>query len=350
MTEARGLASNAQPTQGGVSFSTDTAGMYRAHLGLGLAMDLRARIGRFPARHMGALVEGAAAVPWTRYLRPGAGLQLKVSCKKSRLYHTGAVAERVLEGIHRSLDPGPTGSEAPQTLYVRLHHDDCQLSLGLSGAPLYRRGYRLATGKAPLRADLARALLILAGYDGSAPLWDPLCGAGTIPIEAGLIACHRAPGLDREFAFMSQPSFQAELFSEERARLLERCRLPPQPILGADRDAGVIPMARENAARARLDGIEFEQAALRAGRWAAEAPSGGLLATHPPYGHRTKDSGLSRLYASLGAVAREGGWKLALATARPPLARAAGLTEPAALSTQHSGHRLRFFLRPIDAP
>lgn len=331
---------------GGLGFWASMAQLQQSHLQLGLAMDIRARVGRFEARRLDKLAEQTAALPWERYLQPQLGLKLKVSCKKSRLYHSGAVEQRVREGIQRRLPQLAEGAAA-QTVHVRLHRDDCQLSLDLSGEPLYRRGYRRATGKAPLRADLARALLVIGGYDGQAPLWDPLCGAGTIPIEAALLAGGRAPGLNRDFAFMQLPDFDPRPLAALRERLQAEAKPPPAPIFGSDRDAGVIASAIDNAARAGVQ-LTLEQAALKAASPPSRPDAGGLIATHPPYGHRTQDAGLQRLHRALGQVtqAPRPGWRLALITARPDLARATGLPLQSRLQTQHNGHRLGLFYHP----
>ncbi len=134
---------------------------------------------------------------------PGQSVSLRVTCHQSRLYHSGGVAERVLEAIADRLGQTPPvrklredeEGNPPQLIIVRLGENRCAISIDTSGALLYRRGYRLATGRAPLRETLAAGMLLASGWDASSPLLDPFCGAGTIAIEAALIgpeSCRRA--------------------------------------------------------------------------------------------------------------------------------------------------------------
>ena len=152
-------------------------------------------------------------------------------------------------------------------MVVRLVHDHCTISVDSSGELLHRRGYRLATAKAPLRETLAAGMLLAAGWDpltgeAPAPLLDPFCGAGTIPIEAALLACGRAPGRNRHFAFMDWPNFDAALWNTLCAEADEQSRLQTArldgrlQILASDRDAGAIAAAKENAARAGVAGSD----------------------------------------------------------------------------------------------
>src|SRR5690606_22474903 len=142
----------------------------------------------------------AGRLPWSEFITPGRAVQLRVSCHKSRLYHERAVAERVLRAIERvagplaattgdgTAAPGPRTEEddgaRAQLVVVRFHYDRCTISIDSSGALLHRRGYRQELARAPLRETLAAALLLASGWPGDAPLVDPFCGSGTIPIEA----------------------------------------------------------------------------------------------------------------------------------------------------------------------
>jgi putative N6-adenine-specific DNA methylase len=147
------------------------------------------------------------------------------------------------------------GDDAGPLFVVRFAHDRCTISADASGALLHQRGYRQAVGKAPLRETLAAAMLLAAGYDGSGPLVDPLCGSGTIAVEAALIARRLAPGRHRRFAFERWPSFDAgrwrRLLAEADAAALPAA---PAPILASDRDAGAIEATLANAARAGVAG------------------------------------------------------------------------------------------------
>lgn len=314
---------------GGVSFTGGLDDLYRANLWSRTASRVIVRVGEFHARAFGELERRAQRLPWERFLSAGRAVRLRVTCRKSRLYHSDAVAERIARviqsrtGVAPAVDASaaqPDASESAedaQLIIVRLFHDVCTVSADSSGALLHMRGYRLATAKAPLRETLAAAVLAASGWVSDAPLIDPLCGAGTIPIEGALIARHVPPGLDRRFAFMHWPSFDADrwraLLDAARAGILPSA---PAPIHGSDRDAGAIEAAAANAERAGVSGdITFSAVALS--RISPPAALGWLV-TNPPYGVRVGDvDRLRNLYAQLGNVARRvcAGWTLSLLSA-----------------------------------
>ncbi|MGH7719742.1 MAG: THUMP domain-containing class I SAM-dependent RNA methyltransferase, partial [Gemmatimonadaceae bacterium] len=251
----------------GVSFRGTPADLYRANLWVRTVSRVVARVGEFHARRFDELERHARRQPWERFVRAGAPVRLRVTCRKSRLYHSDAVAERVAAAIafrtdgdaasgagrgvpdagHRGSGRGSSerdgqgeGDEARgdddalgQLVIVRLLRDVCTVSIDSSGALLHRRGYRLAGARAPLRETLAAGTLLASGWPGNVPLLDPLCGSGTIPIEATLIARNIAPGARRGFAFMQWPDFDnrawASLLADAAARELPAA---PAPIHG----------------------------------------------------------------------------------------------------------------------
>jgi putative N6-adenine-specific DNA methylase len=322
--------------QGGVAFSGGSAALYRANLHLRTANRVLLRLGHFSAVGFAELRKRAAQLPWERCLWGGAPVALRVTCHKSRLYHSDAVAERVAAAIGDRLgqasgiqkfDEEAEGAP-PQLVVVRLLHDVCTISLDSSGELLHRRGYRLATAKAPLRETLAATMLMAAGWhtaakDAPSILLDPFCGSGTIPIEAALMATGTAPGLAtgqaRRYTFMQWPDFDAGLWRQlveeagEQQRIqTEQCEGRFQ-IAGSDRDAGAIAAAQANAARAHMaEWIELQARPFSA--IAADAGAG-MIVTNPPYGLRVSpDRDLRNLYAQFGNVLRAGfgGWRLAV--------------------------------------
>jgi putative N6-adenine-specific DNA methylase len=231
------------------------------------------------------------------------------------------VTERVMESIGSRLGQipptrkfdGEEEGDPPQLIFVRLVENRCTLSLDSSGALLSRRGYRLATAKAPLRETLAAGILMASGWDLKSPLIDPFCGAGTIPIEAALMARKIAPGLHRHFAFMDWPNFDAESWERMKALSREGEAKSLPPIMGSDRDAGAIRAAGENAERAGVaDSVVFSRRALSD----LEPPPGpGWVVTNPPHGVRLKSHrDLRSLYIRLGRVLRAKcpGWNAAI--------------------------------------
>lgn len=338
---------------GGVGFSGTLDDVYRANLWLRTANRLMVRVGTFHARGFNEIERHASRLPWEEYVSAGQRLRLRVTCRKSRLYHSDAVAERIADGIRSRLGSEATvdlaeGEEdAPdadgQLVTVRLMRDECTISVDSSGDLLHKRGYRLAVAKAPVRETLAAATLMASGWNSDAPLLDPMCGSGTIPIEAALIARRIAPGLDRRFAYMKWPAFdeaKLERFVDDaRSRELQRA---PERIQGSDRDAGAVSSARANSERARVaDDVELTHTAL-----SGIQPRGqnGFLVTNPPYGERVgEQTGLRNLYAQLGNVARQKcpGWTLALLSADRDLERHVGIPLNTVVRTSNGGIKVR---------
>ena len=330
---------------GGVSFAGGQVALYRANLHLRTASRVLVRLGAFPATLFSELRKRAAQLPWRLYLRPGQPVNLRVTCHKSRLYHSGAVAERVLAAIGDQLGKPSVqvkGEESGQLIVVRLLHDQCTISVDSSGELLHRRGYRLETAKAPLRETLAAGLLLASGWDGSAPLLDPFCGSGTIAIEGALLAAGLPPGRAREFAFMHWPGFnRAEWDAVQASAGPAAPSAVCPPILASDRDAGAVRIAQSNAARAGVEGcISFAQQAVSA---IQPPPGPGWVVTNPPYGLRVSaNKDLRNLYAQLGNVLRAHcpGWNVAILCSDRVLLGQTGLSLDTSLSLVNGGLRV----------
>ena len=347
----------------GVGFSADAAHLIRANLWLRTASRVIVRLAQFKATTFKELQLTAGHIRWAQLLEPGQAVALRVTCKKSKLIHSGAVAQRIGEAITRvtgSAIVRATGVEdaedeeagpaaPPQLIIVRFDRDLCTISADASGERLHRRGYRQALAKAPMRETLAAGLLLAAGYTGDAPLVDPLCGSGTIAIEGALIARNMAPGLRRTFACTTWRQVGATVDEAERQRARGMIRAAAQPIVGSDRDAGAIIACWSNAERAGVAGdVSFSQRALSA----VEPPASptGLLATNPPYGARvgaTRD--LRDLYARLGQLARTQliGWRVALVSADRQLEQATGLRLEERVRTSNGGIPVRFVIATV---
>ena len=306
----------AKQIRGGVEFTGGLADVCRANLWLRTASRVLVRLGGFYAAAFSELRKKASRLPWERYLRPGQPVALRATCRKSKLYHSDAVVERVLGAIADRLGaPAPLdigddeeADQPAQLVVVRLSNNRCTISIDASGALLHRRGYRLATAKAPLRETLAAGMVLASGWDGRAPLLDPFCGSGTIPIEAALWARNIAPGKTRRFAFMDWPDFAPEVWAETvAAAIAAECPVAQRDaaplLLASDRDAGAIRAAEGNAARAGVAGdIAFTCQAVSA----IAPPAGpGWVITNPPYGVRVSvNKDLRNLYAQFGNVLR----------------------------------------------
>ena len=341
--ELAALGLRARSVPGGAELKGEPRDLMRLNLCLRTASRVLVRLGQVKATSFAELVKKARTLPFETVARAGEPIALRVTCHKSRLYHSGAVAQRLHEALQERLggavplgDHDEEGAQPAQLLLARFDHDVCTVSADSSGALLHRRGYRLAQSQAPLRETLAAAMLLAAGYTGAEPLLDPLCGSGTIPIEAALISRRRAPGLTRDFAFQRWPGHDARRFEALRGKAREQ-ELPRSaaPIAGSDADAAAIAAARENAARAGVDtDLRLDEVPLREAR--VPAPGPGLIATNPPYGVRVRVD-LPGLYADLGELARRSGYRVAALAADRRTAQRAGLAWKPLLRTQNGG-------------
>jgi len=337
------------PLGGGVAFEGPLELVYRANLHLRTASRVLLRVGSFRAAAFSELRKKASRLPWERFFEKGRPVAVRATCRSSKLYHSEAVAERVVGAIGDRLGAPAERVKAaddeaqspPQLVLVRFVDDVCTLSVDTSGALLHRRGYRLATAKAPLRETLAAGLIAASGWDGTSPLVDPFCGSGTIAIEAALLALGRAPGASRRFAFMEWPCFDRALWE----RVVAETTAPPAKaqlsIAGFDRDAGAVRMASENAARAHVaELIRFGKSAVSS----LEPPcKKGFIVTNPPYGHRLGEGEeLRDLYARFGAVLRERcpGWRVAVLCSDKRLLAAMRLDLDTSLSFSNGGLRV----------
>ena len=347
------LGETPKTEEGGVSWRGDARSLCRANLWLRTASRVVVRVAHFRAEAFHELERQARRILWERYVTPGSAVRFRVTCRKSRLYHSDAVAQRLASAIEHRLgaasryaakedagDDEHADGASEQLFIVRFAHDVCTVSADSSGALLHLRGYRQAVAKAPLRETLAAALLAAAEWRGDTPLVDPLCGAGTIPIEAALVARRIPPGLNRQFACLDWPGFPRAEF----ARLLEEARagmLPASPvrIQGSDRDAGAIEASRSNAERAGVAAdIEFSQSAISAITVPA-APTG-LMVANPPYGIRVGERHeIRNLFAQLGHVARRhcAGWRLVILSPDIKLTTQVGFPMRTVLHTRNGG-------------
>ena len=331
---------------GGVTIRGGWPEVWRANLWIRGATRVLARIDSFRATHFAQLDQLAHKTPWKTFLRPDIPFRVEATCSASRLYHDGAVAQRVATAI-RDVAGAPEAETADVIVRARVDHDTCTLSVDTSGALLHRRGHKQAVNRAPLRDTLAALFLRQCGYNGSEPVFDPLCGSGTFVIEAAEIAARLNPGRSRHFAFEHLATFDAEAWAQMRAVKSER---PPSVhFYGSDRDAGAIAMSKANAERAGVSRFTtFRQCSISD----IEPPEGkpGLVIANPPYGTRIGDPAkLAPLYNALGRTLRERfpAWRLGLLTTEPALAHATGLTFlPTSAPVPHGGLKVTLYRTP----
>jgi len=363
--ELKALGIRGRQETGGIAFSADLQRLYEANLWLRTATRVLVRLGSFHASTFYELERRAKKLPWAEFLPASGKVRIRVTCRKSKLYHSDAVAERVLSAIVGSASRVIEGSEetdssetpdaadyetesareSEQLFVVRIVNDECEVSADSSGELLHRRGYRREVAKAPLRETIAAAMVLASGWKGDEALLDPMCGSGTIPIEAAMIARKIAPGLRRNFQFMNWPGFDTERWN----RILEDAQAAmtdfPGEILGSDRDAGAVQAAARNAERAGVsENVRFSPEAVSAAI-AAIRDSGWIL-TNPPYGVRVGESDdLRNLYAKLGsALKSKSGWRLGVLTSDSALVRQTRLPLRPRFSTSNGGIPVSYFV------
>ncbi|MFN8668964.1 MAG: class I SAM-dependent RNA methyltransferase [Gemmatimonadaceae bacterium] len=353
---------------GGVAFEGDFRTLCLANLHLRTASRVLVRVDEFRAATFHELEKRTARIDWSRWITPGRDVALRVTCRKSRLYHSGAVAERVaailapgvgdveMGGNDEGEEAGGAGTATgandggqvgSQLVVVRLLHDRCTISLDSSGALLHQRGYRLATGKAPLRETLGAALLLASGWEPGTPLVDPFCGSGTLAIEGALLARRIAPGRNRAFALERWPAADASVIARVRDDARSR-ELPHAgaPIVASDRDTGAVDGARQNAERAGVAAdITFAVRAVSHLTPPHDPEAVGAIVTNPPYGVRVGATGeLRNLYARTGAVLRGAfpGWRIAVVSADRRLTGQLGIALRDAVKTSNGGIPVTF--------
>jgi putative N6-adenine-specific DNA methylase len=333
-----------RPLRRAVALRTTRSGFYRLHLQARLPFRLLRELARFPCHNREDLYRGVQeATDWGRWLPPDLRFRVEASGSTASLSHSHYSALQVKNAVidwqrqhfgarssvdldspdlvlHLHLSPGRPGGGGAEAV----------LSLDGSGTSLHRRGYRAALGLAPLKENLAAGLIALTGWDGTVPLADPLCGSGTLLIEAACAALGRAPGLDggspRPFSLQHWADFDADQWQEEvkAARALARDQgadgRPLAPIVGQEQESSVLAQAQANATAAGV----APWLDLRAGdaRDFLPPPGPGLVVCNPPYGARLGErDALEGLYSDLGRMLKErcGGWTLWLLSGNPEL-------------------------------
>ncbi len=337
-------ASELRESPAGVRFTGTMETAYRACLWSRLANRVLLPLTEFTVPDAEGLYEAVRELPWEEHLDPAGTLAVAATQQRGAITHTQFLAQRVKDGVvdrfreRTGSRPSVRLQQPDLRLHLHLKRNHATLSLDLSGDSLHRRGYRLEGAAAPLKENLAAAVLMRAGWAEVAAqggsLVDPMCGSGTLLIEAALMATNVAPGLRRDyFGFTGWLQHDASLWSElvqEAERARQETVDPVPAILGFDKDPKAVSAAKDNIARAGLsDSVDVEVCAIESlpvTRFGA-LPKG-LFVTNPPYGERLGDQeGLTTLYTQLGAVLRRGfrEWRAAVFTGNPELGKRMGL-------------------------
>lgn len=343
--EARAAGFDVQAeVPGGIELAGGWPELMRAHLVLRMPVRILLRLGSFHAPHLAMLDKRARRFPWADWFTPGTAVRVDATVKASKIWHAGAAAQRIQDAAAAAL--GPVGPDAePVTLKARIVDDLVTLSLDASGEPLHKRGHKPRTGKAPLRETLAAAFLAQAGFDGTQAVIDPMCGSGTLVLEAAEIAAGLHPGRSRSFAFERLAGFDRAAWDAMRAAPAPRA--PAPRFWGYDRDDGAIRAAQGNAQQAGVqDWVRFNRQPITDLAPPPDTPPG-LVITNPPWGARIGERKLLfALYGSFGRVLGQGfrGWRVAVIAPDAGLVGAMGLgLEPAGPPVDIGGIKARLW-------
>jgi putative N6-adenine-specific DNA methylase len=340
--ELSGLGfSGVTPQAGGVAFQGGWPEVWRACLELRGAVRVLVQLADFRVVHLSQLDKKSRQVDWVGALKPGTPVRVEASCRRSKIYHDGAAAQRVetaLEAAGMVLD-----RDAGLTIRVRIDDNVCTISVDAAGEPLFKRGHKQAVMKAPLRENLAAMFLRACAYDGAEPVLDPMCGSGTFIIEAAEIAAGLQAGRAREFAFEALTTFDAEGFAALKTPAGDA---PDWRGFGFDRDAAAIKAAQDNAERAGVSLFTHFETRPVAELERPEGPPG-LVIVNPPYGARIGNpAALRSLYATLGRRLKASfeGWRVGLVTSDANLAKATRLPfEAPGPVVDHGGLKIRLW-------
>lgn len=287
-----------------VSFKGDKALMYKANFNLRTALRILKPFLHFRADDADQVYDICKKVDWDKYMDLSDSFAVDAVVNSEDFRHSKFVAYRVKDAIadwfreKYGKRPNVSVANPDLTFHIHISHDDCSLSLDSSGESLHKRGYKMAATEAPINEVLAAGMVLMSGWDGQCDFIDPMCGSGTIAIEAALIALNMAPGLFRtSYAFEKWKDFDRDLFeaiynddSQERAF--------EHSIIARDKDPKAINIAKANAKAAGLqDVIRFEVADFKDFEPISEPA---VMITNPPYGERLNDEHLLELYAMIG--------------------------------------------------
>lgn len=307
--EIRNLGLECQVENGRVRFEGTVETIIESNLWLRAADRIKIVVGNFPAKTFEELFQGIFALDWENYLPLGAKFPIaKAKCVKSKLHNEPSVQAISKKAVVKKLQKHyarPEGvplmeNGAEFKIEVSILKDVATVLIDTTGSSLFKRGYRTEKGGAPIKENMAAAILLLSNWYPDKPLIDPTCGSGTFCIEAAMIGMNMAPGLHRHFAFEEWNWVDSDLVGCVRARSLGQIKQDIQlDILGTDIDARMVEIAKRNAEEAGVsEQIIFKQMRLQD---LHTNKINGVIISNPPYGERLlNDDAVTKLYQEMG--------------------------------------------------
>jgi 23S rRNA (guanine2445-N2)-methyltransferase len=311
----------------GIAFDTDLETAYRAHLSLRTASRIQRVVKEFQSYKVSEFQKELGKIAWAEWLRSHRSFNVVPTLTDPAAQALGEQA--VIAAVVESIQVAPFEKGAPTfdpendnpiTIVVFIRNGTCVLGIDTAGRALHKRGWRMTGHPAVLKETLAASILLLAGYTGQEPLLDPMCGSGTIVIEAAYIALHKAPLIHRgkdDFALEHLAGFDRALWRRvsDQLRAAKKDALPA-PLYASDIRAEYVEVARASALRARVEKyLEFSVKPFQ--EWVPPQPSG-LLITNLPYGERIGAGGINALYRDMGSLIKQrfSSWRIALLVPR----------------------------------
>ncbi len=292
-----------KPLNRAVRFEGDKAVLYKSNYLSRTALRILKPITSFKVFNDRQLYKKVRAVDWNGYFNLYQSFAVECVTNSDVFRHSKYVALKVKDAVvdqfREKYGERPSVNTQSPDIQIHIHISDkqCDVMLDGSGKSLDRRGYRTESTIAPINEVLAAGMLTMSGFMGYGHMIDPMCGSGTIPIEAAMMAAHIPPGRLRKYSFENWPDFDHSLFQKIKAEAEEKIISPEKEILGTDNDPDAIAMAKENARRAGVyDYISFQQLDF----FNAESNTKeGLVMMNPPYGERIKNEKMAEFYKKI---------------------------------------------------
>ena len=285
-------AKNIKSINRAVSFEGDLGFLYKANLSLRTALRILMPIGFFPVKNQTDLYRAIDRIDWSKWFSADQSFIIDVTLFSDHFNHSLFVAQKAKDAIVDQFSkkegkrPSVTTENPDIRIQLHLQGDQLTISLDSSGNSLHQRGYRIETNIAPINEVLAAGMLLHSGWEGKTYFYDPMCGSGTLAIEAAMIACNIPPSLNRAtFSFMNWRNFDAELFEVIRNSSLSKVREFRGHIYASDKAPSAVRKAQENIEKA---GLEEYISVVRSDFFFADRPSNVPLHVvfNPPYGER----------------------------------------------------------------
>ena len=310
-------------TDGGVSFEGNLETMYRVNLHSRIATRIMSRVGQGSYTSEEDIYKATFKLNWPSWFKVNQTIRVKVTGVKCPLKSLDFVTLRIKDAVcdrfreEGALRPSVSVRDPDVRIHAYLTHDQYQLYLDTSGAPLYQRGFRDVSVIAPLRENLAAGIIMLSGWIPGTPFLDPMCGSGTFLIEAAMIAVNQPPGMKRTFGFQKLTSFDEGLWKKIETEAMNKMKpIEFLDIYGSDMDLRAVRVARHNL---KVAGLEEVAKVMQSDFIKLEPPaSEGTLVTNPPYGQRIgEDEDLKEVYPAWAKHMKEsfGGWNTYFLTA-----------------------------------